>query len=158
MFDAAYYFHKELPIKILDKVSKLPGLSTAKLRKTAKLANFVNIKIKELYSLFDHFITNEWIYESKKAFEYMKLMSLEEVADFNVDPKLIDWNRFFHFYAYGAQKYFFKQDVVEPLGDRRLLITKNFFTNFEDVKLSFLDHHIMSTNFEEIRNQVLSSP
>ena len=66
-----YYLNKELPTKILDRVSRIPGISSPQLKKTAKLANFVNEKVKELYDLFDHFTTHEWFFESKKIYEYM---------------------------------------------------------------------------------------
>jgi len=56
--------HKEIPIKILDKISKIPGIASPQLKKTAKLGNFMNKKVKEMYELFEHFVTNEWIYES----------------------------------------------------------------------------------------------
>ena len=102
VFWATYFLTKELPIKIFEKISKIPGISTPKIQKTAKLATFVNEKVKDLYGLFDHFVTNEWIFESKKIYDYMQMMSKEEIDEFIMDPKIVDWTRFFMFYAYGT--------------------------------------------------------
>jgi Male sterility protein len=127
------------------------------LKKTAKLANFANDKIKELYELFEHFTSVEWIFESKKIYEFMSQMSPEEVDLFLMDPTIIDWAKFLQYYAYGAQKYIFKQDAIIPFGDRELLLSKNYFTNFENIKYAFISKPLrISNDYHDIRSEVLS--
>ncbi len=58
LFKTCYFFEKELPIKIFQQVAKIPGISNPDMVKKANLAGFVNKKIKEMYELFDHFVTN----------------------------------------------------------------------------------------------------
>jgi hypothetical protein len=78
-------------VKILDKVSRLPGLSSTKLRKTSKMANLITQKVNDLYDLFDHFISNSWIFENKKMYEFLDLMTDSEKNEFYIDPRLINW-------------------------------------------------------------------
>lgn len=56
----------------------------------------MNTKVKELFDLFEHFIQNQWIYESKQIYLYLQKMCKEEIEEFIMDPKLIDWNYYFH--------------------------------------------------------------
>ena len=58
MFKALFYINNELPVCVMDKVSRIPGIGTTALRKTVKQAKFVNSKARMLGGLFDHFTTN----------------------------------------------------------------------------------------------------
>lgn len=87
----------------------------------------------------------------------MSQMSPEEVDLFLMDPKIIDWAKFLQYYAYGAQKYIFKQDAIIPFGDRELLLSKNYFTNFENIKYAFISKPLrISNDYHDIRSEVLS--
>ena len=54
-----------------------------------------------LVELFCHFTNNEWVYESVKLNDYIKLMTSEEKNEFQIDVKTIDWEIAVWRYAYG---------------------------------------------------------
>ena len=58
LFKALFFINNELPVYVMDKVSRIPGIGTTSLRKTVKQAKFVNRKAKMLGGLFDHFTIN----------------------------------------------------------------------------------------------------
>lgn len=76
LFNAVFYLKRELPINVLNKVAKIPGLMSAELKKTARLGLVVNQKTKELYDLFSHFTSNSWTFETLKIYEFMNQLSL----------------------------------------------------------------------------------
>ena len=53
----------------------------------------VNSRLREFYELFAHFTYGEWIYETKKIYEFETRMSPEERKTFYIDPKLFDWEK-----------------------------------------------------------------
>jgi hypothetical protein len=108
VFDFMFYWTKEVPVKALDKVSRLPGIIDTPLRKQARMMNFILSKVKEIYGLFDHFTVHEWIFQNQKTFEYIKHLTNEEREDFIMDTKLIDWSNGIGFYGYGVQRYMMK--------------------------------------------------
>ena len=71
LFRAKYFIERELPIKIFDRISKIPGIGTPQIKKYAKMANLLNEKTLELFEIFGHFIINEWIYESKMIYKFI---------------------------------------------------------------------------------------
>lgn len=64
------------------------------MKATAKLANFANGKIHELYDLFEHFSNIVWLFENKKIYEFMSKMNPEEIDTFLMDPNIIEWSKF----------------------------------------------------------------
>jgi len=39
----------------------------------------VNDKLKDFYELFEHFISGEWIYETKKIYDFQAQMSPKDI-------------------------------------------------------------------------------
>jgi len=60
-------------------------------------------------------------------------------------------------YAYGVETYINKEDRLEPDGKSLMLIHKNKFRYFDDVKRAFLELEIICSNPQQIRKDVLSS-
>lgn len=67
---ALFFLRSQLPILAMEKVSKIPGLTTSTFRKNISDLKMVYSKIDEMYDLFEHFMANQWVYENKKIFEY----------------------------------------------------------------------------------------
>jgi hypothetical protein len=93
---------------MLDKLSKIPGIGTASLKKNVEKGKLMTTRAWETGILFDHFTTNSWIYESLQVEELMKLMKPEEISEFYIDPKVIDWSHTVQSYVHGIQKFCLK--------------------------------------------------
>jgi fatty acyl-CoA reductase len=108
LFKAAFFFKNKLPVLMLDKLSKIPGIGTASLKKNVEKGKLMTTRAWETGILFDHFTTNSWIYESLQVEELMKLMKPEEISEFYIDPKVIDWSHTVQSYVHGIQKFCLK--------------------------------------------------
>jgi fatty acyl-CoA reductase len=64
--------------------------------------------------VFEFFVLNEWIYESKRVKELIDFMSPEERKCFIVDAADIDIDYFLVVNNYGLQKYILKENVELP--------------------------------------------
>jgi len=69
-FKTAFFFKNELPVKVMEKLSKLPGIGSAGFKKTVEKGKFMTQRAWETGLLFDHFTTNSWIHESIVVEEY----------------------------------------------------------------------------------------
>jgi Male sterility protein len=58
--------------------------------------------VSTLVDLFSHFTKNEWIYESVKLNDYIKLLTAEEKKEFQIDVKTINWEIAVWRYGYGV--------------------------------------------------------
>ena len=102
-----------MPTAVLDKVSRIPGIGSAKLQKNVSQLKMLNEKLKEFYELFEHFVSGEWIYETKKLYEFEARMSPKDREIFYVDPKRFDWLSQTYKYGFGVEHFMNKQDVYE---------------------------------------------
>lgn len=60
---------------VMDKISRLPGIGSASLKKTVEKGKLITKRAWELGLLFDHFTNNSWIFESSMVQEYMSKMT-----------------------------------------------------------------------------------
>ena len=51
----------------------------------------------------------------------------------------------------------FKQDVIDPYGEKAMLLSKNRFEYFEDIKFAFFERPILALDPKYIRFDVLKS-
>ncbi len=65
----------ELPVKVMDKLSKIPGISTPSMKKNVKKGKMMVNRAWETGLLFDHFTMNSWIYETLQVENHLKLMN-----------------------------------------------------------------------------------
>lgn len=91
MFKAKFFLNSELPVKIMEKISKIPGIGTANLKNNVKKGKMVVSRAWETGMLFDHFTNNSWIFETVQVEEVLKQMVDSDREEFYVDPKEIDW-------------------------------------------------------------------
>jgi hypothetical protein len=72
LFKTAFLLKNEMPVKIMEKISKIPGIGSSSLKKTVEKGKMITSRAWETGLLFDHFTTNSWIYESLVVEEFMK--------------------------------------------------------------------------------------
>lgn len=101
LFKSAFFFKNELPVKVMDKLTKIPGIGSSSFKKTVEKAKMITSRAWETGLLFDHFTNNSWIYESLQVEEFMKKMTKEEYDIFYIDPKDIDWRYCIKSYVHG---------------------------------------------------------
>jgi hypothetical protein len=65
----------ELPVLMMDKLAKVPGLTTTNFKKNIEKGKMINARAWETGLLFDHFTTNSWIFESLQIEELQRMMS-----------------------------------------------------------------------------------
>jgi fatty acyl-CoA reductase len=78
---------EDLPINMLDFVSKLPIVGTPALKNAAEKLKKMSKKINSMIEVFDFFIRGDWHYENKKVYEIIKMMSPSEQLEFHCDCK-----------------------------------------------------------------------
>jgi hypothetical protein len=88
---ARFFLTSELPIKVLEKISHIPGIGTPALKKNIKKGKLMVSRAWETSILFDHFTNNSWIYETKAVEDLYRQLSPAEREVFVIDPKAIDW-------------------------------------------------------------------
>lgn len=111
----------------------------------------------DLYELFAHFTRNEWIYESKKIFEFEAMLTPEEREIFYVDPRTFDWKQATCLYGKGVEYYMNKQDIYEVDDRTGFLLNKNKFRNFDTLRRAFLENKIIASDPAQIRKEAFSS-
>jgi hypothetical protein len=72
MYKTKFFLKQELPVKIMEKLSKIPGIGTSNLKKNVKKGKMMISRAWETGLLFDHFTNNSWIFETKAVEEMYK--------------------------------------------------------------------------------------
>jgi hypothetical protein len=72
MYKTKFFLKQELPVKIMEKLSKIPGIGTSNLKKNVKKGKMMISRAWETALLFDHFTNNSWIFETKAVEEMYK--------------------------------------------------------------------------------------
>jgi len=112
----------------------------------------VNDKLKDFYELFEHFISGEWIYETKKIYDFQAQMSPKDIENFYIDPKPFDWESQTYKYGFGVEHYMNKQDIYDlNNGEHMALLKKNKFRNFDSLRRVFFENQIISQDTETIK-------
>lgn len=70
-----FFLRNEIPIKILEKLVKIPGLGSAQMKKNVDRAKKINKRTYDMGVMFEHFTQNQWIYETAQVYEYIKMMN-----------------------------------------------------------------------------------
>jgi len=130
---------QELPVKIMEKLSHIPGIGTSNLKKNVKKGKMMISRAWETGLLFDHFTNNSWIFETKAVEDMYKQITPLDRQTFVIDPREIDWRQATKFYLHGIQKFCLKQESVAPNEQTTALIRKNDFEYFEDLRWAFFN-------------------
>ncbi len=153
-----FYWTYEVPATVLDRVSKIPGIGSTKMQKDVSLLKLLNEKLKDFYELFEHFVSNEWIYETKKIYEFEQKMSPKDKEIFYIDPRKFDWKNETYRYGYGVEYYMNKQDIYDlSQGKSMALLRKNKFRNFDSFRRVFFENQIISQDTDLRRKEATAS-
>ncbi len=71
VFKTAFFLKNELPVKVMEKIAKIPGIGSGGFKKTVEKGRMITSRAWETGLLFDHFTTNSWIYESVVVQDFM---------------------------------------------------------------------------------------
>ncbi len=63
VYEALFYIKSELPLQILEKLSMMPYIGSAKKREQVKNYQRLTFKMKNMQSLFFHFMNKEYVYQ-----------------------------------------------------------------------------------------------
>ena len=102
MLKTLFFLNVDLPTRLFKKYADLPVLGNAKMRKDAQRLTKVNQRAWDLGSkMFAHFVSNEWIFETKEMFRMIDAMSLNDRSTYQINVKCIDWPSAINLYMYG---------------------------------------------------------
>lgn len=111
------------------------------MQKDVAQLKMLNEKLKDFYELFEHFVSGEWIYETKKLYEFEQKMSPQDRDIFYVDPKKFDWESQTYKYGFGIEHFMNKQDIYDlSQGQHLTLLKKNKFRNFDSFRRVFFEN------------------
>lgn len=71
-------------------------------------------------------------------------MSPEERQTFYIDPKTFSWKDGVDLYLQGIQRFMWKEDLVYSNSQTKLVISKNHFRYFDNLRSSFFDSEIIT--------------
>jgi len=109
------YLQNEIPMQSSQFIAKITGsqhYAKNALKRAKQIARQDNLMVT-----FNHFINKGWYFETKVIYEIMKLLSPEEVIEFEMDVKLIDWEKLSFLYSYGIKKFLLKQEAMSPVSE-----------------------------------------
>ncbi len=153
-----FYWTNEVPAVVLDKVSKIPGIGSTKMQKDVSMLKLLNEKLKDFYEMFEHFVSGEWIYETKKIYEFEQKMSTQDKEIFYIDPRKFDWKNETYRYGFGVEHFMNKQDIYDlSQGQHMALLRKNKFRNFDSFRRVFFENQIISQDTDIIRKEATAS-
>eukprot|EP00351_Strombidinopsis_sp_SopsisLIS2011_P000788 CAMPEP_0116872054 /NCGR_PEP_ID=MMETSP0463-20121206/2693_1 /TAXON_ID=181622 /ORGANISM="Strombidinopsis sp, Strain SopsisLIS2011" /LENGTH=96 /DNA_ID=CAMNT_0004511669 /DNA_START=1014 /DNA_END=1304 /DNA_ORIENTATION=+ len=92
-----------------------------------------------MQGIFNHFINNMWIFDSKMMTKLIENMSDDDLEHFEIDTRKIDWYRAISSFLFGIKRYFMKEEFMAPETGFKQVLTKNVVPFFHDIRSSF-DH------------------
>lgn len=151
---------QSLPTTAYYKVAHTLGNNT--MRKKADKLNKIMIRTKTVSSLFKHFATKEWVYETKTVDEMISFCTPEENREFFLDIAEVDWKKYFQYFAWGLHYHILGEKVAHPTNDSEsmdLLASLKNKNYFQDMKWA-LNHgfEFKTRSKSEMKAFILSSP
>ena len=133
------------------------------MRKNADKLKKVMARTKTVSELYRSFASHEWIYLSNKIDEMKMFCTPQEVEEhFSLDVALVDWTRYFQYFAWGLHHYVLGEKVEYPTNDSDRMdlvaaLKKN--TYFSDIKWAFTHGFDYTPRpRSQIKSLILSSP
>jgi hypothetical protein len=79
-------------------------------------------------------VSGEWIFETKKLYEFEARMAPKEREIFQIDAKKFDWKGITYKYGFGVEHFMNKQDIYDlTQGIQMTLLRKNKFRPFDRI-------------------------
>jgi hypothetical protein len=100
-------------------------LANPNLAEQVEALNRVRGKFNSMDKLFNHFLHNEWIFESVNMGHILKRMSPSESQEFLIDVRKVDWEACTRGFCYGIRRYVVKEDAVAPSTGYFQMLKKN---------------------------------
>ena len=132
-FKVAITASERVPLKVLETYSKLPVVGNKKMRDQIKFASTISDKMFNMQSIFHHFITNSWVFETEQSAKLTDSLCPEERKIFYVDVNLIDWRKAIYAFSYGLRRFFMREDAIAPEKNLVQILSKNAPSLFEDI-------------------------
>jgi len=107
----------KLPARLMVKAGDLPFIGSDKLHSGGEALLKLHDKMHNLQSLFVHFISHEWIFETTWQTKFLANMTSFDRKEFNFDNKTIDWRAMMLKNTYGIRKFYIKEDCIMPVGE-----------------------------------------
>ena len=96
---------------------------TQQFKRNVQRLNKLNDKIFQIYELLRDFTLNDWCFETRRLPAWLDALDAADRADFNCNPRSIDWALGSQLNVYGIQKFMMKMDVYPP-NEQSSIITK----------------------------------
>lgn len=71
LFNTLFFFRNDLPVRIYNRIARIPGIGGAQMRKNGEKLNKVNIRALNLGKMFEHFTNNQWIFETQMIYKFL---------------------------------------------------------------------------------------
>ncbi len=82
-------------------------------------------------------------------------MTPEDRECFYIDPKTFNWKEGVDLYIEGIQRFIWKEDLVYSNSQTSLIISKNHFRYFDNLRRVFVDSEILTKEPARIRKDAL---
>jgi len=106
-----------LPVLAAYHITKAIPFGAKKLKSDIKELKDAIDKCGEIGDLFEHFTTNEWIFDNKKAMAMYfnnPLLTDLDLKLFNIDVTRINWKMYIMNFAYGLKRFILKEEAELP--------------------------------------------
>lgn len=90
-----------------------------------------------MQTIFDYFLTQQWIYERKLADVIWRTMSPSDQKEFCFDTSQINWKVSLYGYSYGIRRFYLREDCQAPDSGYLQLLAKNQIELFHDERVAF---------------------
>lgn len=88
----------------------LPILGSKVMKEKVKMYASVQAKLEDMQTIFDYFLTQQWIYELKMADVIWRSMSPSDQKEFCFDCSQINWKNALEGYSYGIRRFYLRED------------------------------------------------
>lgn len=102
--------YEKLPTKAMQIYSSLPILGSKDMKEKVKMYASVQAKLEDMQTIFDYFLTQQWIYELKMADVIWRSMSPSDQKEFCFDCSQINWKNALEGYSYGIRRFYLRED------------------------------------------------
>ena len=133
-YQALVFLTQKLPVQMLLLKSKLPYFGSAAERQQAENIQRLLGKMTEMQNIFNHFINNQYFYETNTNEQLLKVMSMKDHKLMKSDIRGIDWDMTLQATQYGIRRFFLKEDCLSPDHEYKQILCKNNEAAFYDFR------------------------
>ena len=158
MYRTLRLLKREIPamaFRTVARVSRVPRLvkGSEKIRKLVKREAMIS-------ETFSHFTLHEWVFESQRVVDIMKILTPMEQAQFDIDISRLDWRLYLTNYAQGLKQFILKEKVesLEPNAMDLVAEDKQYYY-FSDIRWAYYSGRLTRfRGLKEIKSIILNAP